>query len=193
MLMRKRTVVNLFRLTIALTVLIFYLGCRKEVDIQLSVDFDFIVADSNYNVPARISFENKTKGAQFYKWTFVNGNPGTSDYKNPGYILFNTPGTITVKLEAWNDRERKEKTIEIILDTIPKADFNPVPRINNISPTEWDFQFTCAVASLFMGNPSLPPKPALSNLFASNEMVKLSTENCQPPAEPLCSGRMFCA
>jgi PKD repeat protein len=139
--MRIITLTSLCSLvTVCTGVLIF--GCRTEVDIPLQLDFSYTVADSNYNVPATINFANKTSGALFYKWTFPNGSPAVSSEKNPGYIVFDQPGTITVKLEAWNDFERQEKTIVIVLDTTPVAGFEAVPRINHFSPVEWDFNFT---------------------------------------------------
>jgi PKD repeat protein len=115
---------------------------RTEIDVPLNVDFSFAVQDSNYNVPVTILLANKTQGAQFFKWTFVNGTPAESNYKEPGFVYFDKPGAITIKLEAWNDYDRKEKIIEILLDTVPKARFNVTPRINNISPVDWDFDFT---------------------------------------------------
>jgi PKD repeat protein len=139
--MRTLTLTSLCSLvTVCTGVLIF--GCRTEVDIPLQLDFSYTVVDSNYNVPATLHFANKTSGALFYKWTFPNGSPSISSEKNPGYIVFDRPGTITVKLEAWNDFERQEKTIVVILDTTPVAGFEAVPRINHFSPVEWDFNFT---------------------------------------------------
>jgi len=140
------------RVTFLFGVLIFCIihSCsRKEVDIPLKVDFVYAVQDSNYNVPVQINLANRTEGAQFYKWTFLNGTPAESSYKEPGFVYFDTPGPITIKLEAWNDYERKEKIIQILLDTVPKSKFNAVPRINNISPVDWDFNFTGEGASRF--------------------------------------------
>ena len=122
---------------------------REEVAIPLRVDFEYAIQDSNYNVPVQINLANRTVGAQFYKWTFLNGTPAESNYKDPGFAYFDKPGTITIKLEAWNDFERKEKLVEILLDSIPKANFKSVPRINNISPVDWDFEFAGEGCSQF--------------------------------------------
>jgi PKD repeat protein len=124
-------------------------GCRKEQEVVLEANFAYEVVDSNYNVPVTIRFTNTSRGAQFYKWSFSNGTPETYNERNPGAILFSKPGTITVKLEAWNDFERKEKTIQILLDTVPRARFNIAPRINNYAPVEWDAQFTGEGATTF--------------------------------------------
>ena len=156
------------RIVLIAGIFLCLLGCRKEVDVPLNVDFEYSVIDSNYNIPARISFSNKTSGALFYKWTFPDGDPGESNYKNPGYITFNKPGPVTIKLEAWNDYERSEKTIQIILDTVPEADFSALPRVNNISPVDWDFNFTGRGASRFKWN-------------FENGSILTSTERNPPP------------
>ena len=122
--------------------IVFSYGCHKETEVKISADFIYEVLDSNYNVPVKINFANTSSGAQFYKWTFVNGNPDSSTYKNPGIIEFTKPGTITVKLEAWNDYDRKEKTVTIVLDTVPKADFTASAILNNISPVDYNYNFT---------------------------------------------------
>jgi len=46
---------------------IFLLSCKKEEDIVLTVDFTYTVVDSNYAIPAHISFSNQITGASFYK------------------------------------------------------------------------------------------------------------------------------
>lgn len=131
---------------IAISVLV---GCRKETDVKLTADIAYEVLDNNYTVPVKINFTNTTTGAQFYKWTFENGNPDSSTYKNPGIIEFTKPGTITVKLLAWNDYDRQEKTITIILDTVPKAAFTAAPVLNNISPVDYNYNYAGVGATEF--------------------------------------------
>lgn len=147
--MRKREKYTFFCFFTFIVLAVLFWGCRKETETVLGVDFTYTVIDSNYNVPVTIAFNNNTKGALFYKWTFPGGTPSTSDYREPGAITFKTPGPITIRLEAWNDGQRKEKTITILLDTVPKASFSAVPAINNVSPAEWDFAFTGEGASQY--------------------------------------------
>lgn len=140
------TILGLFTAVFCLT---FFCTCRKEVETSLSVDFSYSVVDSNFSAPARIVFTNHSKGALFYKWTFLGADTVTSDYKDPGFVTFNKPGPIIVKLEGWNDVERKEKILEIIVDTVPKANFKAVPRLNAFAPVDWDFVFTGEGATQF--------------------------------------------
>ena len=113
-----------------------FLSCRKEEDVLLTVDFSYEVVGNSYTIPAHISFTNKTTGAQFYKWSFQGGSPATYDKRDPGQIDFTQPGTIKVKLEAWNDAERKEKEIIIQIDSVVHAGFKLEPVINNFGPTD---------------------------------------------------------
>lgn len=125
---------QLFIICILLSLLF---SCRKEVSSDITIDFSYEVVDSNYSAPVHISFTNLTKGAQFYKWSFQGGSPRELDKKDPGTILFDTVGTITIKLEAWNDEQRKEKEITIHLDSAIRADFTSVAITNNFGPTDF--------------------------------------------------------
>jgi PKD repeat protein len=138
------------RLLYIIGILMLLSSCKKEQATQLTVDFDFQIINNNYTTPVRILFNNKTTGtALFYKWTFTNASIAEYNDKNPGEVLFTNPGAIKVKLEAWNDEERKEKTIDIILDSITIAKFSAVPRINNIAPVEFDFKFEGQGATVY--------------------------------------------
>ncbi len=164
---------------------IFSLGCRKEIEVKINTGISYEVLDNNYNVPVKINFTNTTTGAQFYKWTFENGNPDSSTYKNPGIITFTKPGTITVKLEAWNDYDRQEKTITIVLDTVPKADFTATPVLNNISPVDCNYNFTGIGATEFQwffagGTPATSAQkfpPAIHYDVAGDYITKLVIKN----------------
>jgi hypothetical protein len=116
----------------------------------LNVDFTYSIADSNYTVPARILLFNKTSGsALFYKWSFTNANISEYNQREPGELIITKPGAVIIKLEAWNDDERKEKIVNITLDSITVANFTATPRLNNIVPAEFDFQFTGQGATNF--------------------------------------------
>jgi hypothetical protein len=118
------------------------ISCKKEQDQVLDVDFSYEIINNNYTVPVNIALLNKTTGtALFYKWTFTNANVNTYDGKDPGQIVSLTPGVVKITLEAWNDFERKQKTIEVILDSLTIAKFKATPRINDITPVEYDFDF----------------------------------------------------
>ncbi len=121
-----------------LTLLILFSSChREEVEVHLSTNFSYEVIDSDYSIPVKIAFTNKSTGAQSYKWSFEGGAPETSDSKEPGYVIFNKAGNIKVKLDVWNGSEHKEKEITIALDSVLQASFDITPVINNYSPTEF--------------------------------------------------------
>ena len=59
--------------------------------------------DDDYQSPVTINFTNKSVSATHYKWTFDNGTPATSTEENP-VVIFSTPGSHLVTLEASNDK-----------------------------------------------------------------------------------------
>ncbi len=130
-------------------VLVLFSSCKKEEDVQLSVDFVYEVLDTNYTVPAHILFTNQTQGATYYKWTFEGGNPSSFDKREPGAVTFNNTGVVKIKLEAWNDNERKEKEVTIILDSVVTAGFSATPVINNFAPVDYNFVNTSLGASMY--------------------------------------------
>jgi PKD repeat protein len=139
---------NIFFYALAF-VLVLFSSCKKEEDVQLSVDFVYEVLDTNYTVPAHILFTNQTQGATYYKWTFEGGSPGSFDKREPGAVTFNNTGIVKIKLEAWNDIERKEKEITILLDSVVTAGFNATPIVNDFAPVDYKFTNTSLGASQY--------------------------------------------
>lgn len=126
------------RLLLIPAILLLLTTCRRNVvDLTVSADFTYEVLDNDYSVPVRIAFQNTSKGAQFYRWTFEGGLPETYDKADPGYVTFEKPGLIKIKLEAWNDEEHKEKEITLQLDSVVQAGFTITPVINNYGPTDF--------------------------------------------------------
>jgi PKD repeat protein len=102
----------------------------------VSVDFTVTIADNDYSVPVRISPDNRTTGATRYQWTFEGGEPATSETFQPGMVTYHTAGTYTIRLEAWNDDERKTKDYTLLLDSALTVGFNMDIAVNNISPVQ---------------------------------------------------------
>jgi PKD repeat protein len=126
------------KLILYILLVIAVASCKRNiVDPTVTADFTYTVVDNDFSVPVRIAFANTSSGAQNYKWTFPGGSLETYDKKEPGTITFNTPGKVTVKLEAWNNDLRSEKEIVIQLDSLVKANFDIKPVINNFGPTEF--------------------------------------------------------
>lgn len=124
--------------TLFLLALLFS-ACYKEVDRPLTADFTFVLADSSHTVPATVNFSNRSVGATGFKWTFEGGEPGTSDYENPGSITFKQAGNYKITLEAWNDDTRQSKTIDIHLDSAVQVAFDAEIQVNDFSPVQVKF------------------------------------------------------
>jgi PKD repeat protein len=128
----------LLRSILIYTILLLGISCRRNiVDPTVTVDFTYEVVSNDYSVPVRIAIVNNTSGAQFYQWTFEGGNPATYDRRDPGYVVFENPGAIKIKLEAWSNEDRDEKGVTILLDSVVDAGFTATPVINNYGVTEF--------------------------------------------------------
>jgi PKD repeat protein len=111
-------------------------ACKKEQEIPVSVDFAYDILNNDLSAPVKINFSNNTTGATHYKWTFTGGEPGNSDKKDPGTIIFATAGNCSVTLEAWNDDNRKSKTVDILIDSSVTIGFEALPRVNDFVPAD---------------------------------------------------------
>ncbi|WP_271782933.1 PKD domain-containing protein [Aquimarina algiphila] len=77
-------------------------------------DFDFEVAfeDDDFQIPARIQFQNNSISATSYQWEFQGATVLTSDEENPE-IVFNQTGTKTIRLTSSNGKETKTISKEV--------------------------------------------------------------------------------
>lgn len=78
------------------------LSCSKEVALPISADFEVISKQNNFTIPAVVSINNSTVGAESYSWTFEGAEPATSTKKKPGDIVYRNAGTYTIKMQAEN-------------------------------------------------------------------------------------------
>ncbi|MCG2617751.1 hypothetical protein LZZ85_25845 [Terrimonas sp. NA20] len=124
-----------------------FFACRKEVSTNVTTDFSYEVVDDSYTTPVQVKFVNKTSGALFYKWTFPGGSPAVYDKKDPGIVTFDTTGEITIKLEAWNDEQRVEKEIKIVIDSPVEAGFNITAQQNAFGPSDFVITSTTSGAT----------------------------------------------
>jgi PKD repeat protein len=111
-------------------------SCYREQAVSVVADFVLTVEDGDYSVPSRILLENKSTGADNYKWTFEGGKPSSSNRRNPDAVLYRNAGTYTVRLEAWNDDEHKSKEFAVQFDSAVFIDFDIEIPVNNISPVQ---------------------------------------------------------
>jgi PKD repeat protein len=101
---------------------------RETYDIQKTVtvapflvtDFDFEVAfeDDDYQVPAKVRFQNNSMSATSYQWSFQGASTTVSTEENPE-VVFTQTGTHTVQLTATNGKETRtvSKQIEFYNNT----------------------------------------------------------------------------
>lgn len=67
-------------------------------------DYDINFEDDDFQAPVTLTMVNNSISATDYMWTFTGGIPNTSTDENPT-VIFNSPGTYTLELEATNGKE----------------------------------------------------------------------------------------
>ena len=117
--------------------MILLVSCHQETIVPVEVDFLWQTTSENYTTPLNVTIVNKTKNADEYYWTFEGGEPSTSIKKNPGSVIFASPGEHTITLEAWNFGNRNLKTSVIRVDSAVLLNFYAEVEINNYAPAEF--------------------------------------------------------
>lgn len=109
------------------TFIFFLASCEKEAPTPLTADFDMETDSDGNIVPVTVTLNNKSEGATSYEWTFEEGNPATSNEKNPGAVVFNSIGEFTITLVASNDSESKTVSKKVTVNRSSEiVEFNDV-------------------------------------------------------------------
>jgi hypothetical protein len=113
---------NTERLTKTVTILL---------DTVLKANFNIVPVLNNI-APVALACTNTCQGATKYNWQFEGGTPATSTAANPSGIMYTTPGTYKVFLEALNNRGLKD-TISKWFTVLPPlaAGFDIVPSFDD--------------------------------------------------------------
>lgn len=170
---------------LTLILLTLLLSCHDEQTTEVTIDVAIHIKDDNHTTPLLAVFENKSKNASNFKWTFEGGEPATSDIKNPDPVLFTELGEHTVTLEAWNDGHRDVKTYTIRVDNAVTAAFTAAEDVNNYAPATFKIvnQSVGGISYLWSfegGKPSsyegeIPPAVVYSE--AGEYLIKLTAGN----------------
>ncbi|WP_438423174.1 PKD domain-containing protein [Aquimarina macrocephali] len=95
---------------------------RETYDLQKTItvapflvsDFEYQIAfdDDDYQIPARVQFQNNSISATSYQWTFEGTVSSSSAEENPE-IIFTQEGIQTIRLTAFNGKDTKTITKQI--------------------------------------------------------------------------------
>lgn len=124
-------------------------SCLKETALLVKVSFEHQIEGENLTTPIVVSLTNTSTGADFYEWTFENGNPSQSKEKNPEQITFSEPGEHRVTLRAWNDTQEDVKEIIVRVDSTVSIGFDYEILINDYAPAEVNITNTTRGASSY--------------------------------------------
>ncbi len=87
----------------------------------------FMASSTSGCAPLSVNFtDQSTNSPSSWSWTFMGGSPGVSSMQNPA-VVYNTPGTYTVVLEATNGSGSNTltQTSLIVINDSPTAGFTP--------------------------------------------------------------------
>ncbi|MEM9685530.1 MAG: PKD domain-containing protein [Bacteroidota bacterium] len=143
-----------------LLLMLLVMACAKEQAVPVTAGFEVTVIGNDYSVPVQVAIVNHTKGAEEYEWSFEGAEPSSSTLKTPGTILYNTPGTYTIALQASNSdgiTDRKEVILE--LDAPLRIDFEATIENDNYAPVTVNITSYCSGATTYQwhfegGNPA---------------------------------------
>jgi len=175
---------KIYILLFTLTILLLH-SCYKESRLLVNADFQATIIDENFTAPVKVTFENNTTGADFYKWTFEGGSPDESTEKTPSPITYNEAGTYTIKLEAWNNHERDEKEFTFSVDSAVTIAFDTEILINDFAPATIRITNNTLGASTYNwtfegGNPGTSDDRYPGNILfseAGEHTIKLLVDN----------------
>jgi len=121
--------------------LVSLLGCQKEVAIPITASFDIVSVQNNFTIPAKISINNTTKGAEVYNWTFEGGEPASSIKKNPGEVIYKKSGIYTINLIAKNfDGVQTTLEKKVTINNPISVDYSFMVEGNSFAPTIVNFK-----------------------------------------------------
>ncbi len=112
-------------------------------------------------IPAQVQFTNTSTYATSYYWEFPGGTPATSTQKDP-LVYYNSSGTYSVSLTAYNGSQNNKKTVNITVNTksVPTPHFTytvngyEVSFVDgSIGATSWEWHFGDGTSPSYVQNP----------------------------------------
>lgn len=122
------------KLVYVVFILLIAVSCHTEQTTPVDIDIVLHIKDDNHTTPMNVAIENRSHSASDFLWTFEGGEPTTSRQKNPGTVIFTTPGEHVITLEAWNDGNKEVKKYIVRVDSAVTAGFKAEVETNNYAP-----------------------------------------------------------
>jgi len=155
---------------------------------------DFTANKTSISAGCSINFTDLSSGVPtFWQWTFTGGTPSTSAVKNPAGITYNTPGTYSVKMKAWNefgtDSITKTNYITVGNAQAPATDFTADRTVicvgdhvqfqdeSDNCPTTWYWEFAPASVTFLNGSNANSQNPLVQFNDATLYTVRLTAYN----------------
>jgi PKD repeat protein len=161
---------------------------------QVAPITDFTANITNIAAGCSVNFTDLSTGTPTYwNWTFYGGTPSTSSVKNPTDIVYNTPGTYSVKMKAWNSNGSDSivKTNYIVVGNAaaPVADFTAdktvlcegeVVHLTDLStycPSSWYWEIGPGSCTYINGTSANSQNPVVQLSTPGQYSVRLTATN----------------
>jgi PKD repeat protein len=155
---------------------------------------DFESDETLIPVGEMVNFSDLTQGIPtHWNWTFEGGTPATSSEENPQNIQYNTEGTYSVKLVAYNaigiDSITKEMFIEVSSTVLPLVDFESDKKaiclgesvqftdLTDFSPVSWNWEFSPDGVTFVNGTSASSQNPEVVFNTSGSYSVTLTSAN----------------
>ena len=155
---------------------------------------DFTASKTNITAGCSIDFTDLSGGTPT-KWqcTFYGGTPSTSNVKNPSGIIYNTPGTYSVKMKIWNgngsDSLIKTNYIMVGNAQAPAIAFTADKTVlcegdivhfqdeSNYCPSTWYWEFAPSTLTFIQGTTASSQNPVVQFNAPGLYTVRLTAAN----------------
>jgi PKD repeat protein len=101
-----------------------------QLDSAVQVSFDTEIQLNDFS-PVQVKFNNLTKGANSFTWTFEGGEPASANTEIPPMVTFITPGPHVVTLQVSNGGENFSFSRTITVKPPLSTDFSIAPSFHD--------------------------------------------------------------
>ncbi|MCX6248951.1 MAG: PKD domain-containing protein [Bacteroidetes bacterium] len=155
---------------------------------------DFTASKTTMPAGCSVNFTDLSSGTPTsWQWTFTGGTPSTSAVKNPSGIVYNTPGTYSVKMKIWNgngsDSITKTNYITVNPAQAPAVSFTSDKTVlcegdlvhfldeSDNCPVSWSWEFSPATLTFVQGTDASSQNPVVQFNVPGYYTVRLTASN----------------
>lgn len=118
-----------------LLLVVLFSACLREEAPPIAARFSVELQGESHTTPLTLTIKNESYGAEFYEWTFEGGEPASSTARNPGRVVFTTPGEHRILLKVRSSFEERIAEQSLRVDSTVHIDFDCEVLVDDTPPT----------------------------------------------------------